>query len=137
MIPYDDLVVALASWRARQGLPVAPSSGVPQARAPVMTPTVPRAAVPTPAAQRATPPSAPPRAMPLPAPPASGDPRGDVDGDGDDIDDAALIEDTAYDPAGDDYVVPLGDAGIEPIGETTAIGGAPEMPKRGKRPHDW
>jgi hypothetical protein len=137
MIPYDDLVVALASWRARQGLPVAPSSGVPQARAQVVTPTVPRPAVQAPAAPRATPPSAPPRAMPLPAPPGSGGSGSDMDDDGDDIDGAALIEDSVYDPSGDDYVVPLGEAGIEPIGEPTAIGGAPEMPKRGKRPHDW
>src|SRR5690606_9446428 len=27
MIPYDDLVIALATWRARQGLPVAQLSG--------------------------------------------------------------------------------------------------------------
>ncbi|HET9620036.1 MAG TPA: zf-HC2 domain-containing protein, partial [Kofleriaceae bacterium] len=27
MIPYDDLVVALAGWRQRQGLPVAPALG--------------------------------------------------------------------------------------------------------------
>jgi hypothetical protein len=73
--------------------------------------------------------------MPLPAPPGPG--VADIDGDGDDIDDAALIEDSVYDPSGDDYVVPLGEAGVEPIGEPTAIGGAPEMPKRGKRPHDW
>jgi hypothetical protein len=127
MIPYDDLVVALTAWRARQGLPVTPSSGVPQPRAQVMTPTVPRAAVPSPTAQRAVPPSAPPRGMPLPAPPASDD----------DLDDAALVEDAAYDPAGDDYVVALGDPGVETTGEPTAIGGTPDMPRRGKRPHDW
>jgi hypothetical protein len=33
MIPYDDLVVALASWRARQGLPVVQvASAAPAAR---------------------------------------------------------------------------------------------------------
>ncbi len=54
MIPYDDLVAALQSWRARQGLPVAaPAAG-----------SGPRTAPPAPAAApatRATPPAAPPR----------------------------------------------------------------------------
>jgi hypothetical protein len=40
MISYDDLVVALASWRARQGLPVAANPG--------QRPTTPRAAAPAP-----------------------------------------------------------------------------------------
>jgi len=57
----------------------------------------------------------------------------------DDFDDGALIEDSAYDPGGEDYVLPLG----EPTGESTAIGGAPVpsegllTAKRGKRPNDW
>jgi hypothetical protein len=102
MIPYDDLVDALNTWRARQGLPVAV--------------TAPRAPVPSPA--RSAPPVAPPRASsPIAAGPISSD----------DFDEGALIEDAPYD-AGDDYVLPLG--GLEPAGETTAIGVAPEAPKR-------
>lgn len=85
--------------------------------------------MPPTAPPRSAPPSAPPRGMPLPAPPA-----------GDDFDDAALVEDAAYDATGDDYVVALGD-GIEHGGEPTAIGGAPEdgllVAKRGKRSNDW
>jgi len=78
MIPYDDLVVALTAWRARQGLPVAAQ--------PVAAPRAQPA--------RATPPVAPPRAA---VPAAVAD---DFDG--------ALVEDAPYDDAGDDYVLPLG-----------------------------
>jgi hypothetical protein len=105
MIPYDDLVVALASWRARRGLPVAQSAAAP----------IPRAA----------PPVAPPRSAARPASELH------------DVDDGALIEEAAYD-ASEDYVLPLG---VEPAGEATAIGMAPEpvtdgllVPKHGQRP---
>ena len=125
MIPYDDLVAALATWRARQGLPVA--------RAAVTAPPPPRAAAPA-----AAPSSA--RTAPHVASARAVTPQGaDLDDFGDD---SALIEDPAYDPAGDDYVLPLGDAGVEQIGEPTAIGAAPDRteglltPKRGKR-NDW
>lgn len=116
MIPYDDLVVALSAWRARQGLPVAQSPGV----APAAT------RAPAPAAARTTP----------PAPPK---PARQVAPEREDFDDAALVEEAPYD-TGDDYVVALG---AEP-GEPTAIGSAPEpvtegllVPKRGKRNPDW
>ena len=133
MIPYDDLVAALATWRARQGLPVA--------RGAVATPP-PRAPAPAPAPARAAPAPAPARAVPQAAPPRARAPQLSTDLD-DFGDDSALIEDPAYDAGGDDYVLPLGDAGVEPIGETTAIGGAPDRadvlltPKRGKRSNDW
>ena len=97
MISYDDLVVALASWRARQGLPVVQVPGAAPA-----------------AAARSAPP-APPRGHPVAA---------------DDFDESALVE--SYD-ASDDYVV-----GVEPVGEPTAIGSAPDpadgllVPKRGR-----
>ena len=103
MIPYDDLVVALAAWRARQGLPVAPLP--------------PRA----PAPARSAPPVAPPRAASAPAIIHAG--PAPVD----DFDEGALIEEQPYD-SGDDYVVPLG--GVEPAGESTAIGVPPAAPKR-------
>jgi hypothetical protein len=114
MISYDDLVGALAAWRARQGLPVVQVAGAP---AP---------ARPAPAPARSTPPAAPPRAASRPPGP---DP---------DYAESAL-EETPYD-ASDDYVVALG---VEP-GESTAIGDAPEpvtegllVPKAGKRNQPW
>jgi hypothetical protein len=100
MIPYDDLVVALASWRARQGLPIAAHLGAAVAA---------RAAAPAAPAPRAaslTPRTAPRQAQVL------------------DDDDAAVIEETRYD-SDDDYVVPLGG---EP--ESTAIGAVPQPGKR-------
>jgi hypothetical protein len=121
MIPYDDLVVALAAWRARQGLPVAQLAVTPP-------PAPPRP--PAQAAARATA----PRAAPPPPPPASSSQ--------DDFDDGGLVEDGQYASAGDDYVVPLGGDMVEQAGESTAIGAAPEPPsegltKRGKRNPDW
>lgn len=114
MIPYDDLVAALAAWRTRQGLPVAQQV----AAAPPTSPARGRAApaAPAPAAR-----SEAARGGRAPvAPAASGD-----------FDDAALVEDASYD-TGEDYVMQLG--GTEP-GEATAISSAPEPPPaRGKRP---
>lgn len=119
MIPYDDLVVALAAWRTRQGLPVAqlavPAPPPPRPPAPVVT--------------RAAPPRA---TAPPPPPPASS---------ADDFEDGALVEDGQYGSGGDDYVVPLGGDMVEQAGESTAIGAAPEAPtegltKRGKRNAD-
>ena len=127
MIPYDDLVVALATWRARQGLPVAQPAGA------APTPPPPRAPAPPPAA-RTTPPSAPPRTA---APPRAPMPSDDFD-DGE----GALVEVGPYD-VGDDYAVPFGGVAIDQAGESTAIGEAPEaptegllVPKRGKRTPD-
>ena len=47
-----------------------------------------------------------------------------------DLDDGGLIEDASYDASGVDYVMQLGS---EQPGEPTAIGAAPEPPRRGKR----
>jgi hypothetical protein len=122
MIPYDDLVVALTAWRARQGLPIAQ----PVAAAPP-PPARGHAAPPAPtwpAAARSAAPQAPP--------PDSGDP-----GDSGDFDDSALVEDASYD-ASDPYMMQLGG---EPQGEATEIGSVPEppapAPRRGKRPDGW
>jgi len=112
MIPYDDLVVALTAWRAKQGLPVAQ----PVAAAP-----------PPPARGHAAPPAARPAAAPTrpAAPPDAGD-----------FEDGALVEDASYD-VGDDYVMQLG---VEQS-ESTEIGSAPEppapAPRRGKRSDGW
>lgn len=119
MIPYDDLVVALTTWRARQGLPVAqPVAAAPSA------PARGHAAPPAPA----RPPAAPARpAAPPQAPPDAGD-----------FEEGALVEDASYDP-GDDYVMQLG-GDDQPV-EATEIGSAPEppapAPRRGKRPDSW
>jgi hypothetical protein len=111
MIPYDDLVVALTAWRARQGLPVARP-----ARVAAITPTAPVV------------PARP--AAPRPAPPAISPELGDFE-------DGALVEDSSYD-AGEDYVMQLG--AVEHQVEPTAISGTPEPApsgKRGKRPDGW
>jgi len=112
MIPYDDLVAALAAWRTRQGLPVAHQA----AAAPSPSPSRGRAAPAAPAPAAARP--GPARGAAAPAVPS-------------DYDDAALVEDASYD-TGEDYVMQLGAETVEP----TAIGSAPEPPPpaRGKRP---
>jgi hypothetical protein len=115
MIPYDDLVAALAAWRTRQGLPVARQAaaapplsssssasrgrGAPAAPAPAARPGAARGAAAAPAASS-------------------------------DFDDAGLVEDASYD-TGEDYVMQLGGE----TAESTAIGSAPEPPPptRGKR----
>jgi len=121
MIPYDDLVAALATWRTRQGLPVVRTGNA--------TPAAPSPVAPAPqrvvAAPAPAPRPAPPRAVQLPPPIESGL---------DDFDDGALLEDGSYD-SGEDYVLSLGAAG-DPNAEPTAIGGAP-TPGRGKRGNDW
>jgi len=104
MIPYDDLVVALTAWRARQGLPVAHAASSTAA-----------ASAPPPAPRRATPPA--PR-------PAQRPPAELVD-----FDDHGLVEDASYD-AGEDYVMQLGEQAAEP----TSVSSAPDpAPRRDKR----
>lgn len=109
MIPYDDLVIALTTWRARQGLPVGQLSG---------------ALTPPPPAPRTAPPSAPPQALrtgysgPNTAPPPLASP------DAEDVDDAALLEEAQYDNEGNDFAMAFGGA-PEHDGESTAIGGPP------------
>jgi len=122
MIPYDDLVAALAAWRARQGLPVAQATGAAPAARPPAPPPAPRTA----------PPNAPPRSV-APEPLAADDFGAD-----------ALVEDAAYDVSGEDYVLSLAGGVIVESAESTAIGGPPEpvtegvlMPKSGKRKPDW
>ena len=110
MISYDDLVVALAAWRGRQGLPVVHVAG----SAPVALP-----------AARAAPP-APPKASARPA------------ADDDEFDDGALIEDSPYDSTADDYIT-LGEQTVEPAASGSAPEPVTEgllVPKRGKRT-DW
>jgi hypothetical protein len=122
MIAYDDLVAALASWRARQGLPVA--AGAPSAPGPA-TASLP----PTRPPARSAPPHAPPRAASPPVAAAV-----------DDFDGDALIEESSYDSNGDDYVVQLGrGVQIDAPGESTAVGA--DVVTEGllvpKRKRDW
>ena len=101
MIPYDDLVIALQTWRAKQGLPVAQMSGS-------LTPPPMQAQAPA-AAPRAQPPAAPGSGRttaigPAPLdPPLTHDESLDVDG--------ALIEEEAtYEAEGDDFAMAFGNA---------------------------
>lgn len=65
MIPYEDLVYALAEWRARKGLPTATTS------APAARPVSARPTPPAPVASHAVPVSQPAAHAPAPAPAAS------------------------------------------------------------------
>lgn len=105
MIPYDDLVAALASWRAKQGLPgntltpaasAAPAQPAPAAKSGGTSKSGPKQAPPGPSARSA------------PAP---------VD-DHYDVDEAALLEEASY---GDEYGAYTGGNDAE----ATSIGGAP------------
>jgi hypothetical protein len=116
MIPYEDLVIALQTWRAKQGLPVAQLSGAltPPPAAPAYTPMTTPPGPPPPKAQGfignvATPP---PLAAPLE--------------DSLDVDDAALLEETHYENEGDDFAMAF--AGTAPPADeedSTAIGHQP------------
>lgn len=103
MIPYDDLVAALASWRARQGLPNATISP---------SPAVVAAEAPKPAA-RTAPPAAPPARVAAPPPLASAE----------EVDDSALLEEAHYDNEGNDFALAFGQPEVD--AESTAIGLGP------------
>lgn len=105
MIPYDDLVVALQTWRARQGLSVAQLAGAPPAQPPAEAP-------------RAAPPVAPPRAAAA-APPPLGPPPDTRD---EEVD-ASLLEEAHYENEGDDFAMAFG--GNAEVDESTSIGSAP------------
>ncbi len=120
MIPYDDLVVALQTWRARQGLPVAQLSGM-------MVPP-PAVVAPEPAPVPRTNPPAPPKAA-VPPPLAPVETRDD------EVEEAALIEEAHYENEGDDFAMAFSAAvneGAEEADESTAIG-TPPPPTSGPR----
>ena len=110
MIPYDDLVVALQTWRARQGLPVAQMSGI-------MTPPPPVVTAPA-AVPRTNPPAPPKAAVPPPLAP--------VDTRDEDVD-ASLLEEAHYENEGDDFAMAFGAAinETEEESESTSIGTPP------------
>lgn len=107
MIPYEDLVIALQTWRAKQGLPVAQLSGA-------LTPP-PAAPAQRPPAQAFPPGISTP--TPLPPPMASADDHLDVD-------DAALLEESSYDNEGGDFAMNFGGHDDS----STAIGQPPPGP---------
>jgi hypothetical protein len=138
MIPYDDLVAALATWRARQGLSVAQGAGAaapaqsPSGRAPAPAARTaqPRARTAPPVA-RTAPPAAPPRPAAPPPPAATPAPRPPSNLD-------------EFDGEGEDFAVAFNGMLVDQTGEATAIGGAPEpttenlpVVKRGKPNPDW
>jgi|SRR4051812_27516042 hypothetical protein len=110
MIPYEDLVIALQTWRAKQGLPVAQLSGAltppPAVSAPAQPPR-PQAFL----GNVATPP-------PL-AQPHHEDPL--------DVDDAALLEEGHYENEGDDFAMNFGAPAAGNGDDSTAIGGPPPL----------
>ncbi len=120
MIPYEDLVIALQTWRAKQGLPVAQLSGA-------LTPP-PAVSAPAYAAPMTAPPGPPP---PKPQdflgnvatpPPLAAPPEDSMD-----VEDAALIEETHYESEGDDFAMAFGAAGAPATDDedSTAIGHQP------------
>ncbi len=139
MIPYDDLVAALTSWRARQGLPVSTVGGVPSSgpipgsgpvmagSGPVMAGSGPVMAGSGPVAkpgsgpQRAAPPMAPPKGGYQPPPLASPDTADDSL----DVDDEALLEEAQYETEGD-FALNFGSPAVDKDEESTTLGQAPE-----------
>ena len=111
MIPYEELVVALQTWRARQGLPVTQLSGslTPPPPAPARTaaPPPPKSAPPAPPKAAAPPPLAPPHEDSL------------------DVEDAALLDDSHYEePGADNFTMKFGED-VEADPEATNIQGDP------------
>lgn len=111
MIPYDDLVAALAAWRTRQGLPVARLAGAPAPAAEAVAPAAPPPARPTPAARPAA-----PAPRPTPAARPAAVVVEHTHEDSLDVDEAALLEES-YDR---DFAVSFGNAG-----ESTSVGVPP------------
>lgn len=127
MIPYDDLVAALSNWRARQGLPVSTLGKQPSGGTPVAAPPVPGSG------PRTAPPSAPPRA---PSPPPMAAAQDDIH----EVEDAAMLDEGAYENEGNDFAMSFGGGGSGAnTDEATSIGGAPERPTdpNGGRGEDW
>lgn len=104
MIPYDDLVAALSSWRARQGLPVNMVGN-------------------TGSGPHAKQGSGPNRAPP--APPSASRPGMPVAAEADEV--AEVLEEEAYENEGADYGMQF-DANANNEVEPTSIGQAPERP---------
>ncbi len=109
MIPYEELVVALQTWRARQGLPVTQMSG--SLTPPPPAPTTRSSPPPMQAKPPAPPPGKP--AMPPPLQRPSHDSL--------DVEDAALLEDGVYEPEGDNFTMKFGAHEVEADAESTSV----------------
>ncbi|MBA3396308.1 MAG: hypothetical protein H0T89_27000 [Deltaproteobacteria bacterium] len=114
MIPYDDLVAALTSWRARQGLPVSAMPAASSGSGPART----------------APPMAPPRGFSTNPPPLA---KPDTHDDSMEVDDGALLEEAAYEAEGNDYAMNFAPP-AQDGDEATAIGGMPERDSFGGGP---
>src|SRR5665647_3911944 len=109
MIPYEELVIALQTWRAKQGLPVGQLSGA-------LTPPPPAVMAAPPPPQRAGPPVKPPKMGStgpqqaflgnVATPPPLAAPEESLD-----VDESALIEEAHFDTEGDDFAVAFGAKG--------------------------
>ncbi len=114
MIPYEDLVIALQTWRAKQGLPVGQLSGAlsppHELTASSMAPSGPPAPPPPKQAFLGSAATPPPLAAPI--------------DDSLDVDDASLIEEAHYENEGDDFAMNF-PAGQHLNEDATAIGGSP------------
>ncbi|MBA3457475.1 MAG: hypothetical protein H0T42_30620 [Deltaproteobacteria bacterium] len=119
MIPYEELVIALTSWRAKQGLPVAGGIAPPPGSGPTQ--------------QRSGPPAAPPGAMKtgstgpqqaflgnVSPPPPLADAEDSLD-----VDESALLEEANYDAHADDFSATEGQQADD--GESTSIGAPPAV----------
>lgn len=110
MIPYEDLVIALQTWRAKQGLPVAQLSGA-------LTPP------PTSAASTGfgPPPPPPPKAQGFLGDVATPPPLDAPTEDSMDVDEAALVEEeTHYENEGSDFAMAFGAGGAPPAATAAA-----------------
>lgn len=130
MIPYDDLVIALQSWRAKHGLPVAQMS---QMSGALVLPSM-QGQAPI-AAPRSMPPAAPGSGRTAP-PPLAHDDALDVDG--------ALIEEANYETEGDFAMAFTGSieessTPSSPEHESGTEVGAPadQIPGHPRRSEDW
>ena len=138
MIPYDDLVAALQSWRVRQGLPVSAGAVIAAQTA------APSGPVATPGSGPRTAPPAPPRTNPPAAPAARAPMPLAAPEDSLDVDAAHLldeqVDEQVYENEGDDFALAFGK---NENSEATQIGdGPPAEPTdptgRGKHEReDW
>ncbi len=129
MIPYEELVVALQTWRAKQGLPVGQISGALTPPAVMAAPIA--APVPGSGPQRSGPPVAPPKSGSTGPQQAFGGtmtpPPLAASEDSLDVDEGALIEEAHFDAEGGEFEEQFAAASRASMddGESTSIGSAP------------
>ncbi|MEJ7600534.1 MAG: hypothetical protein WKG01_21680 [Kofleriaceae bacterium] len=126
MIPYDELVGALANWRAKQGLPVVQT---PRISSPVTEGYAANDggfAAPAPAPPRTAPPMAAPQPSRITKPVETQVAPDHTVEESLDVEDAALLEEAHYEPEGDDFEMAFGRAAsATTTGEATTVGQPP------------